>query len=203
MACCRTAQRGIWARSSGTRSATRQPRPPVGRGSACATRTPTTAMAVPSQPGRRTPRAAIPLPTCPFPPPSWRLHRRRSSRPAPRSYRDTVLSTTGLAGYWRLGEQSGTAAADETRTSAGSYQGGYTLGGPSALARDSNTSVGFDGVSGEMKTSGPALASSASIEGWFNWQSGVALMRDGTSNGRTGWILAYDRGGYLYYRLGG
>src|SRR3954470_4150185 len=127
----------------------------------------------------------------------------RAFTSALRSYRDTVLSTTGLAGYWRLGEQSGTTAADETRTSPGSYQGGYSLGGPSALAGDSNTSVGFDGVNGEMKTSGPALASSGSIEGWFNWQSGVALMRDGTSNGRTGWILAYDRGGYLYYRLGG
>jgi Concanavalin A-like lectin/glucanases superfamily len=121
-----------------------------------------------------------------------------------RSYRDTVLGTTGLASYWRLGEQNGTTtAADETGISPGRYLGGYTLGGPSALAGDSNTSVGFDGVSGEMTTPGPALAASGSIEGWFNWQSGVALMRDGTSTGSTGWILAYDRSGYLYYRVGG
>jgi hypothetical protein len=95
-----------------------------------------------------------------------------------RSYRDTVLGTPGLAGYWRLGEQSGTTAADETRTTPGRYLGGYTLGGPSALAGDANTSGSFDGVSGEMRTPGPALAASGSLEGWFNWQSGVALMRD-------------------------
>jgi len=120
-----------------------------------------------------------------------------------RSYRDTVLVTTGLTSYWRLGEHSGTAAVDETGSSPGSYHGGYILGGPGALAGDLDSSVAFDGTSGEMTPAGPALASSGSLEGWFNWQGGVALMRDGTSTGSTGWILAYDSGGRLHYRLGG
>jgi PKD repeat protein len=42
-----------------------------------------------------------------------------------------------------------------------------------------------------------------SLEGWFKWQGGVALMRDGSSATGAGWILAYDIGGSLYYRLGG
>jgi Concanavalin A-like lectin/glucanases superfamily len=120
------------------------------------------------------------------------------------SYRGSVLATSGLAGYWRLGEQGGTTAADEKGANPGSYLGGYTLGEQGALLpADSNSSVAFDGTSGEMTTGGPALASSGSLEGWFNWQNGVALMRDGSSAAGTGWILAYDSGGNLLYRLGG
>ena len=119
------------------------------------------------------------------------------------TYRGSVLATTGLAGYWRLGEQSGTTAADEKSTNPGTYAGGYTLGQPGALAGDSDSSVAFDGLSGEMSVGGPALASSGSLEGWFNWQNGVALMRDGTSAGGVGWILAYDCSGSVCYRLGG
>jgi hypothetical protein len=37
----------------------------------------------------------------------------------------------------------------------------------------------------------------------LNWQGGVALMRDGSSATGAGWILAYDIGGLVYYRLGG
>ena len=62
--------------------------------------------------------------------------------------------------------------------------------------------MAFDGIGGEMSVPGPALpATSGSLEGWFNWQGGVAVMRDGTTAG--GWILAYDSGGSLDYRLGG
>jgi hypothetical protein len=118
-------------------------------------------------------------------------------------YRDAVLATNGLAGYWRLGELSGTTATDEKGTSDGTYLGGFTLDQPGALAGDPNRAAAFDGVSGEMTVGGPALNSSGSLEGWFNWQKGVALMRDASSAGGTGWILAYDSGGTLYYRLGG
>ena len=41
----------------------------------------------------------------------------------------------------------------------------------------------------------------ATLEGWFFWEAGVALMRDSTSGG--GWILAYDSGGQVAYRVGG
>jgi hypothetical protein len=102
-----------------------------------------------------------------------------------------------------LGEQSGGTAADKTKTAPGSYLGGYTPGQPGAFAGDANSSVAFDGIGGEMTAPGPALPSTGSLEGWFNWQGGVAVMRDGTGAVGTGWILAYDGGGSLYYRLGG
>jgi hypothetical protein len=55
-----------------------------------------------------------------------------------------------------------------------------------------------------MTASPPALSgTSATLEGWFDWQGGVALMRDGTAVEGAGWILAYDSGGSLAFRLGG
>jgi chitodextrinase len=118
-------------------------------------------------------------------------------------YRDTVFTTPGLISYWRLGESSGTTAADEKGTNPGSYVGGVVLGQRGALTRDSDTAARFDGSDDEMTARGSALALSTTgtIEGWFNWESGVALMRDTTSSG--GWILAYDSGGSLAYRVGG
>ena len=116
-------------------------------------------------------------------------------------YRDSVASTPGLAGYWRLGEAAGATAKDETGTSPGGYLGGYELGQSGALSGDTNTAARFDGVSGEMTANGPALWSSGTLEGWFDWRAGVAVMRDGTANG--GWLLAFDSGGSLLYRLGG
>lgn len=126
-----------------------------------------------------------------------------ASTVTPSRYRDTVLATPGRAAYWRLGEASGTTAADETGGSPGSYVGGYLLDQVGALVGDPNSAVRFDGVGGEMSAAGPALAASGSLEGWFDWRGGVAVMRDGTSAGGTGWILGYDSGGSLLYRLGG
>jgi hypothetical protein len=121
--------------------------------------------------------------------------------PPPSSYRDAVLATPGLVSYWRLGESSGTAAGDERGVNLGSYLGGPALGQPGAIAGDSNTAVRFDGTNDEMTAAGPALSSQGSLEGWFYWEAGVALMRDNTSTG--GWILAFDSGGQLAYRVGG
>jgi BNR repeat-containing family member/PKD domain/Concanavalin A-like lectin/glucanases superfamily len=119
-------------------------------------------------------------------------------------YRDAVVATGPLAGYWRLGEQKGNLAANDARTYLGTYLGHYKLAQPGVLAGDTNTSVSFDGVGSEMSAPGPVLPrTSGSLEGWFYWKAGAALMRDGTSTGATGWILAYDQGGSLYYRLGG
>jgi hypothetical protein len=66
------------------------------------------------------------------------------------AYRDAVLGTPGLVSYWRLGEASGTTAADETAANPGTYTGGVALGQPGALTSDSNTAALFDGVSGQV-----------------------------------------------------
>jgi Concanavalin A-like lectin/glucanases superfamily len=114
-------------------------------------------------------------------------------------YRDAVFATGGLEGYWRLGETSGTAAADESgRAGAGSYLGAPGLGARGALHADADRAVRFDGADDELQVPG---AAGATLEGWFFWEAGVALMRD--SSGSGGWILAFDSGGRVAYRAGG
>src|SRR5262245_4023813 len=61
------------------------------------------------------------------------------------SYRSEILADSPTS-YWRLGEASGTAAADTTGPNAGTYTGGVTLGQPGAVVGDTNTSASFDGV---------------------------------------------------------
>ena len=55
-----------------------------------------------------------------------------------------------------------------------------------------------------MTTPGPELPDGrGTIEGWFDWRDGVAVMRDGTSTAGVGWIVAFDSAGRLFYRIGG
>src|SRR5690349_19166588 len=62
-------------------------------------------------------------------------------------YRETVVGTPGLVGYWRLGEASGTTATDELRIQSGAYRGAVTLRQPGAIAGDANTSAYFNAPS--------------------------------------------------------
>jgi hypothetical protein len=72
------------------------------------------------------------------------------------SYRDEVW-VDAPAGFWRLGEQAGTVAADETpNASQGSYQGGVTLGLAGALASDPDSAAGFDGANDLVTMGDPA-----------------------------------------------
>jgi Concanavalin A-like lectin/glucanases superfamily len=100
--------------------------------------------------------------------------------------------------HWRLGETSGTVAADEQGMADGTYAGGPGLGARGALSFDADPSVRFDGVDDEMYAAAPATGT---LEGWFFWEGGVAVMRDSTSSG--GWILAFDSSGRVAYRVAG
>jgi Concanavalin A-like lectin/glucanases superfamily len=51
----------------------------------------------------------------------------------------------GPRAYWRLGESSGTTAADQLGLAPGSYQKGVLLGVPGALVGDASTAVRLDG----------------------------------------------------------
>jgi hypothetical protein len=108
------------------------------------------------------------------------------------------LPSAADAAFWRLDETSGTVAADAQGAADGTYAGGPGLGARGALSFDANPSARFDGVDDEMYAAAPATGT---LEGWFFWESGVALMRDATASG--GWILAYDSGGRVAYRVGG
>jgi hypothetical protein len=121
--------------------------------------------------------------------------------PPATSYRDLVFGTPTLVAYWRLGDRTGTVAADDRTANPGTYKGGVTLGAAGAVAADTDASASFNGTTGEMTASATGLGASGTIEGWFDWRSGMVAMRDNTSAG--GWILAYDNGGVLSYRVAG
>lgn len=122
----------------------------------------------------------------------------------PVSYGDLVTGTPGLLAYWRLGEPGGSVAADELGARPGAYAPrGVTLGVAGALPGDPSTAAAFDGSAGEMTASTPPLTTSGTLEGWFQWQSGVAIMRDDTSTAGAGWILAYANGDRIACRAGG
>jgi hypothetical protein len=125
------------------------------------------------------------------------------SAPASDVYRDTLLGTAGLVDYWRMGELSGTTSSDEKSQATGSFTGRYVLGQPGVLGPLRNTATSFDGASGELATPGSALGANATLEGWVRWRAGTSVLRDNTSTGGTGWILAFNSAGNLFYRLGG
>jgi PKD repeat protein len=118
-------------------------------------------------------------------------------------YGDAVLRTPGLEAYWRLGELSGASSADQSGAGPGSFSGRYVLGQPGAHGALGDTSATFDGNPGEFFAVGPALGDSGSMEGWFRWRTGNALMRDHTGAGDEGWILGLGNTASLRYRVGG
>jgi concanavalin A-like lectin/glucanase superfamily protein len=73
--------------------------------------------------------------------------------------------------WWRLGETSGTTAADEERSDPGTYAGGVARGRPSLLPMDpDNAAAAFDGTSGRVTVpDAPALALTDrfSLEAWI------------------------------------
>jgi hypothetical protein len=89
-----------------------------------------------------------------------------SATPVGDAYPDVITGTGGLVSYWRLGEGSGAAAADQTGANPGTYQGGVTLGQPGAIIDDPDTAVGFDGVSGLVSTPFAPSANAGTIEFW-------------------------------------
>ena len=121
-----------------------------------------------------------------------------SAAQAQSPYADLVASTPGLTAYWRLGEPTGTVADDAKGAADGTYVGGPALGARGALSADADTAARFDGVDDEMHA---GAAATGTLEGWFFWEAGVALMRDSTTSG--GWIAAFDSGGRVAYRVAG
>jgi hypothetical protein len=91
--------------------------------------------------------ATPPSPPPPPPPPT--------PPPTAGPYRATVLSDAPAA-YWRLGETTGTAAADELGGAPGTYENGVTLGAVGALADFANTAASLDGGNDLITMGDPA-----------------------------------------------
>jgi PKD repeat protein len=86
------------------------------------------------------------------------------------SYPSRVLGTTGLLSYWRLGDSSGTTLVDTFGNSNATTVGSPTLNTPGALAGDSDSAVGFDGLD-DSATANLSLSgtSQVTVEFWMKW----------------------------------
>ncbi|MEU2119546.1 LamG-like jellyroll fold domain-containing protein [Streptomyces sp. NPDC016459] len=101
------------------------------------------------------------------------------------AYADAVHAA-GPVNYWRLGDSSGAAAADEISAGGnGSYRDGVTLSGVGAFLDGDDGAVTLDGSRGLVSVPAESIsdATSLSVELWFRTDkpSGVLL---GLQNGR-------------------
>jgi hypothetical protein len=91
-------------------------------------------------------------------------------QPPPTGYNAAVTADSPVS-YWRLGEASGTAAADERGANPGVYTNGPTLGQTSLLAADTaSKAVALDGSNDHVKIASSAtlgLSSPLSLETWI------------------------------------
>jgi trimeric autotransporter adhesin len=99
-------------------------------------------------------------------------------------YREVILGTSGLVAYWRLGETTGTTAADETGTNTGTYAGSCTLGVAGAIASSSNTAVSVNyGIVAVADHASLGLTTDFTFEAWVN---------PSLSGGNDAWVIGKD-----------
>jgi hypothetical protein len=108
--------------------------------------------------------------------------------------------------YWRLGEASGTTAADATgHNRTGTYQSGVTRGVAGALSNDSDTAVRLSGTStgrvtsntSTSATSATSTPQSFSVELWFRTSTTTGGKLIGLGNSQTGTSSRFDRNIYM------
>jgi PKD repeat protein len=88
------------------------------------------------------------------------------------NYSPTVLSTPGLAHYWRLNETGGASFADSVGTSPATTSGGPTLGVAGGVPNDSDKAARFDGVDDSAgATIDLSKTKAVTIEFWMKWNS--------------------------------
>ncbi|HSE71576.1 MAG TPA: phytase [Nocardioidaceae bacterium] len=115
-----------------------------------------------------------------------------SEAPAGPVYRDVVLGD-GPVGYWRLGETSGTSAADETGAPPGTLVGGITTGLAGALTGDPNTAMRFNGSTGYAQVNNRSnlnfTSGDFSIEAWAQPEAltSMAVLQKGGTGGYSSW----------------
>src|SRR5688572_26391245 len=113
----------------------------------------------------------------------------------PRSYAAEVMADNP-AGYWRLGEASGTSAADESaNASHGLYKNGVVLGVPGAIATDANSAARFDGGNDLVEVADPAGGAldfgtdDFTTEAWVNTTANDERGLFAKKNATTSWAV--------------
>ena len=86
------------------------------------------------------------------------------------TYADTILGTSGLRHYWRLGETTGSSFGDSKGASPASHSGA-TLGVPGAIASDSDKAARFDGVNDFANADVNLGTSAVTLEFWLKWNA--------------------------------
>jgi hypothetical protein len=117
------------------------------------------------------------------------------------TYSAEVLADSPV-GYWRLGESSGTNAADSSGNSRdGTYSGSPTLAQTGLLTGDADKSVSFDGSDDYVDLSNPSalrFSGSFSLEAWVKIPSGVtqqaAVIAQQYDGSGVNYILAFFNG---------
>ncbi len=118
------------------------------------------------------------------------------------AYGSRVLATPGLASFWRLGEASGTSAADSKGTNTGAYTGGPTSVA-SLIVGNGNPARNFDGVDDYVNLApGPfGTPAQVSAEAWVRIDQQKAtggyhfLVTDAATDLSDGFTLAIDSAG--------
>src|SRR5882672_3991585 len=122
--------------------------------------------------------------------------------PTPASPYKGIVLADGPISYWRLGEASGTVAADTMGLNPGDYVNTPTLGSTGLIA-DVDTAVAYLGSSSQFSNLGiasiPTGHASRSVEAWVKTTAGVespiyALGDGGGGTRRFFYIKAYAAG---------
>ncbi|HLY26038.1 MAG TPA: LamG-like jellyroll fold domain-containing protein, partial [Aggregatilineales bacterium] len=144
-----------------------------------------------------TPGGLTPTPTAPSTP---------TPTPTPNTqHYAQMVSSDGPVSWWRLGEASGTIAADSADGNNGTITGGVTLGAPGAIAGDPNTAMTFDGSTGYINipfSSNLDIANDLTLEAWANPQSlsgnPTSVAEKGVYNYRIGTVNNHWRGSIFF-----
>ena len=118
-------------------------------------------------------------------------------------YRTAVLASNPL-GYWRLGEASGTTAADSSGYAQTGTYSNVTLGAGSALTTDANTAATFNGTSSNVVL--PASSSfdfsstkKFTLEAWVKATVGGPIIARGLGGGGEQYTLDTSSSGYRFF----
>jgi hypothetical protein len=120
----------------------------------------------------------------------------------------TAVLADHPAGYWRLGETTGTTAADSSGNAhPGTYSGGVTRGVTGAITGDTDRAATFDGNTGMVAVADTAtlrangaftIELSAKMATFAN--SWPGLLRKGASWTANGYLLWYSADGAVHFK---
>jgi hypothetical protein len=84
------------------------------------------------------------------------------------TYATSVTGISSLVSFWELGDASGKSACDGKGANTGTYQGGYTLKFGGAISGSTNTAVGFNGTTANVKVASATSLNPTrvSVEAW-------------------------------------